>query len=194
MLSQWLWSFFSHAYWLRNSGFQCWKPGTVKCSPFKAWSRSECSLSVTAINDKLQSLCPLSLCPNYCLYAVTVGVAAGGAADAVNILRLSLHFFLSAHLYFFLRWLCVVDIKTQELTTFVFILPGSVCHSFSLPPAPTPFSIVHCRVVLCINLQKLVIACQPTGSPEDYAQVEGEGMEYRFCGEGLSKCRVRGGE
>ena len=39
-----------------------------------------------AINDKLQSLCPLSLCPNYCLYAVTVGVSDGGVADAVNIL------------------------------------------------------------------------------------------------------------
>ena len=34
--------------------------------------------SPIAINDKLQSLCPLSLCPNYCLYAVTVGVAEGG--------------------------------------------------------------------------------------------------------------------
>ena len=60
--------------------------------------------SPIAINDKLQSLCPLSLCPNYCLYAVTVGVADGGVADAVNILHLSLSsFFLSAHLYFFLR-------------------------------------------------------------------------------------------
>ena len=39
-----------------------------------------------------------SLCPNYCLYVVTVGVADGGVADAVNILIfLSLHFFLSAH-------------------------------------------------------------------------------------------------
>ena len=28
--------------------------------------------SSIAINDKLQSLCPLSSCPNYCLYAVTV--------------------------------------------------------------------------------------------------------------------------
>ena len=45
--------------------------------------------SPIAINDKLQSLCPLSLCPNYCLYAVTVGVAEGGVADAVNILCLS---------------------------------------------------------------------------------------------------------
>ena len=55
--------------------------------------------SPIAINDKLQSLCPLSLCPNYCLYAVSVGVA-----NAVNILHLSLSsfFFLSAHLYFFL--------------------------------------------------------------------------------------------
>ena len=46
--------------------------------------------SPIAINDKLQSLCPLSLCPNYSLYAVTVGVA-----DAVNILHLShsSHFF-----------------------------------------------------------------------------------------------------
>ena len=60
-------------------------------------------VSPIAINDKLQSLCPLSLCPNYCLYAVTVGVADGGVADAVNMLHLSLHFFLSAHLYFFLR-------------------------------------------------------------------------------------------
>ena len=53
--------------------------------------------SPIAINDKLQSLCPLSLCPNYCLYAVTVGVADGGVAD-INILRLS-SFFLSAPLY-----------------------------------------------------------------------------------------------
>ena len=51
--------------------------------------------SPIAINDKLQSLCPLSLCPNYCLYAVSVtdGVADGGVADTVNILHLSLHFF-----------------------------------------------------------------------------------------------------
>ena len=54
--------------------------------------------SPIAINDKLQALCPLSLCPNYCLYAVTVGVTDGGVADAVNILYLSLSsFFLSAH-------------------------------------------------------------------------------------------------
>ena len=62
--------------------------------------------SPIAINDKLQSLCPLSLCPNYCLYHavnVTDGVADGGVADTVNILRLSLSsIFLSAHLYFFL--------------------------------------------------------------------------------------------
>ena len=51
------------------------------------------------ITDKLQSLCPLFLCPNYCLYAVTDGVADGGVGDAVNILTLSLSsFFLSAHL------------------------------------------------------------------------------------------------
>ena len=61
--------------------------------------------SPIAINDKLLSLCPLFLCPNYCLYAVTVGVADGGVADAVNILHLSLSsfFFLSARLYSFLR-------------------------------------------------------------------------------------------
>ena len=60
--------------------------------------------SPIAINDKLLSLCPLSLCPSYCLYAVTVVVADGGVADAVNILHLSLSsIFLSAHLYFFLR-------------------------------------------------------------------------------------------
>ena len=61
--------------------------------------------SPIAINDKLQSLCPLSLCPNYCLYAVTVGVADGGVADAVNILHLSLSSFFSfcpLILYFFL--------------------------------------------------------------------------------------------
>ena len=46
-----------------------------------------------AINDKLPSLCPLSLCPNYCVYAVFVGVADGSVADTVNILHLSLHFF-----------------------------------------------------------------------------------------------------
>ena len=57
--------------------------------------------SPSAINDKLQSLCPLSLsclCPNYCLHAVTVGVADCGVADAVNIMSFS-SFFLSAHLY-----------------------------------------------------------------------------------------------
>ena len=54
--------------------------------------------SPIAINDKLQSLCPLCLCPNYCLYAVTVGVAEGGVADTVNILHLPLFsFVLSAH-------------------------------------------------------------------------------------------------
>ena len=103
--------------------------------------------SPIAINDKLLSLCPLSLCPNYCLYAVTVGVADGGVADAVNILHLSLSsFFLSAHLYFFQRWLCVVDLKnkTQELTTFLFILPVAVCHSFSPPPPPLFF--FHCAL------------------------------------------------
>ena len=45
------------------------------------------------INDKLQSLCPLFLCPNYCLYAVTVGVTDGGVADTVNILCLCLSSF-----------------------------------------------------------------------------------------------------
>ena len=44
--------------------------------------------SPIAINDKLPSLHPLSLCPNYCLYAAIVGVA-----DAVNILHLSLSLF-----------------------------------------------------------------------------------------------------
>ena len=48
--------------------------------------------SPIAINDKVH--CPLSLFHNYCLYAVTVGVADGGVADAVNILHLSLHFFV----------------------------------------------------------------------------------------------------
>ena len=58
-----------------------------------------------AINDKLPSLCPLSLCPNYCLYAVIVGVADGGVADTVNILCLSLSSFFSfcPFVYFFLR-------------------------------------------------------------------------------------------
>ena len=54
--------------------------------------------SPIAINDKLQSLCPLCLCPNYCLYAVTVGVA-----DAVNILclsRTSFFFFLPINFVF----------------------------------------------------------------------------------------------
>ena len=103
--------------------------------------------SPIAINDKLLSLCLLSLCPNYCLYTVTVGVADGGVADTVNILHLSLSSFcLSAHLHFFWRWLCVVDIKikTQELTTFLFILPVAVCHSFS--PPPPPFFFLHCAL------------------------------------------------
>ena len=53
--------------------------------------------SSIAINDKVRSLCPLSSCPNYCLYVVTVAVADGSVADAVNILHLSLSpFFLSA--------------------------------------------------------------------------------------------------
>ena len=51
--------------------------------------------STIAIYDKLQSFCPLSLCPNYCLYAVTVGVADGGVDDTVNILHLSLSSFFS---------------------------------------------------------------------------------------------------
>ena len=57
------------------------------------------------ITDKLQSLCPLFLCPNYCLYAVTGGVADGGVVDAVNILTLSLSSFFSfcPFVYFFLR-------------------------------------------------------------------------------------------
>ena len=87
---------------------------------------------------KLQSLNPLSVCPNYYLYAVIDGVA-----DAVNIflcLPLSsffsfcpfVYFFIFSFcpfVYFFLRRPCVVDIKTQGLTIFVFILPLSVCHS-----------------------------------------------------------------
>ena len=58
--------------------------------------------SPIAINDKLLSLCPLSLCPNYCLYAVTVDVADGGVAGAVNILHLSLASFLSFCPFIFL--------------------------------------------------------------------------------------------
>ena len=56
--------------------------------------------SPTAITDKVQSLCPLSLCANYCLYVVTVGVA-----DIVNILQLSLSSifsFCTLILHFFL--------------------------------------------------------------------------------------------
>ena len=86
--------------------------------------------SPSAINDKLQSLCPLSLCPNYCLYAATVGVADGGVADAVNILHLSL-------LLFFFLPVCIsfwFDIKMEELTTFVFILPVSAPPPFFLSP------------------------------------------------------------
>ena len=57
------------------------------------------------------------------------------------------------------RWWCVVDIKTQELTTFVFILPGSVCHSFS-PPPPSPFFFhcaLHSGIVHKFTPQELVI-------------------------------------
>ena len=106
--------------------------------------------SPTAITDKVQSLCPLSLCANYCLYVVTVGVA-----DIVNILQLSLSSvfsFCTLILHFFLMWLYVVDIKTQELTTFVFISPLSVHHSAPPPPPPhththTSFSIVQIGIV-----------------------------------------------
>ena len=42
------------------------------------------------------SVLALTLCPNYCLYAATVGVADGGVADAVNTLLLFLFIFLSA--------------------------------------------------------------------------------------------------
>ena len=83
-------------------------------------------------------------------------------------------------LHFFRRWPCVVDIKTQELTTFVFILPVSVCHS----PLPVVF---HCAlqsgIVHKFAPQVLVLGCQPTGSPEDYAPVwpeEGEGWNRDF--------------
>ena len=51
--------------------------------------------SPIAITDKVQSLCPLSLCPNYCLYVVTVRGADSGVADIVNILQLSLSSFFS---------------------------------------------------------------------------------------------------
>ena len=60
---------------------------------------------------------------------------------------LSLHFFSFCPLilHFFLMWLYVVDIKIQELTTFVFISPVSV------PPPPphthTSFSIVQSGIV-----------------------------------------------
>ena len=53
--------------------------------------------SAITVNDKFLSLCPL--CPNY-FYAVTVGVADGGVADAINILHLSLSSFSS--FFFFL--------------------------------------------------------------------------------------------
>ena len=56
--------------------------------------------SAITVNDKLLSLCPLR--PNYCLYAVTVGVAGGGVADAVNILHLSLSSFSSFFFFSFL--------------------------------------------------------------------------------------------
>ena len=76
----------------------------------------------------------------------------------------------------------MVDIKTQELTMFVFILPDSVCHSFSPPPPPPPFfhCALHSGIVHKFAPQELVLdynACQPTGSPEDYVQEEGEGVE-----------------
>ena len=82
-------------------------------------------VSPIAINDKLQSLCPLSLCPNYCLYWCCHCWCCWCCSYFTSFSS----FFLFALLYFFLRWWCVADIKTQELTAFVFILPGSVCHS-----------------------------------------------------------------
>ena len=101
-------SFFSHAYLeiqvpsvenlAQSNGLQL-RPGIGQIVAMHA--------SPIAINDKLISLCPLSLCPSYCLYAVTVGVADGGAdggvADAVNnILHLSLSSFFSFCPFIFL--------------------------------------------------------------------------------------------
>ena len=100
--------------------------------------------SPIAINDKLLSLCPLSLCPNYCLYAVTVGVADGGVADAVNNLHLSLNYFVLPINFVFLSGLTLKPKNQLHLYLF--------CLFLSAIPTPSS-SIVHCRVVLCINLR-----------------------------------------
>ena len=94
---------------------------------------------------KLQSFCPLSSCHNYCLYAVTVGVADGGVADAVDILHLSINFF-------FLRicissWGDCVWLTQNPRTNYIFgcfFLPVSVSHS--LPPPPPPPFFFHCAL------------------------------------------------
>ena len=102
------------------------------------YSRSVLSLHVLIIVFMLSLLVLLMVC-----------------CYAVGILHLSIHFFLSAHLYFFLRWLWLT-LKNPKLTTFVFILPGSVCHSLSPPP---PF-FFHCTlqsgIVQKFALQELV--------------------------------------
>ena len=47
------------------------------------------------------SVLALTLCPNYCLYAATVGVADGGVTDAVNTtFSLFIFFFLPIHFVF----------------------------------------------------------------------------------------------
>ena len=81
----------------------------------------------------------------------------------------------------------MVDIKTQELTTFVFILPVSVCHSFFPPPPPSSF--FHCAlqsgIVHKCAPQELVIGlytmpANPEGHLRIMHQRKGRGWNRGF--------------
>ena len=131
------------------------------------------------INDKLQSLCPLFLCPNYCLYAVTVGVADGVVADTVNILHL--HFFFLP--ICISSWVtCVVDIKTQELITFVFILPVSACHSLSPPPPFFFHCALHSGIVhtFAVVSNWIIMPANPQGHLRIMQKRKGRGWNMGF--------------
>ena len=94
----------------------------------------------------------------------------------VLLMLLIFYIFLTLHIFSFcplILCFCLVDIKTQELTTYVFILPFSV-HRFAPPPPPPPtifffvFFLFHCVLqsgsVYKFAPQELVtgLQCLPT--------------------------------
>ena len=86
------------------------------------YSRSVLSLHVLIIVFMLSLLVLLMVC-----------------CYAVGILHLSINFFLSAHLYFFLRWLWLTLKKNQ--TNYICIYFAWFCLPFTLSPTPLLFPL-----------------------------------------------------